>query len=318
MQERLSPRAANVLCLTEPAPTPRASSVGAKSGTGAGCPRRADVQRSVASSRQGIAMLRRLYHLTAILLGLAPAAFAQSEEELAKKLANPVASLISVPFQFNYNQGFADGDGDQYYLNIQPVIPVSISPDWNLISRTILPIYSQDGVIPGEGSQFGLGPTTQSFFFSPKEPTSFGLIWGVGPAFLIPTSTDGIAPNQWGAGITGVALKQSGGWTYGALANHLWSLTGNSRYGDVNQTFLQPFLNYTTPKATSFILNTESTYDWERSQWSVPINALVGQMFKVGNQRVQAAVGARYWADAPDGGPDGWGARFQITLLYPR
>ena len=104
----------------------------------------------------------------------------------------------------------------------------------------------------------------------------------------------------------------------GALANHIWSISGDDEDGDISQTFLQPFLNYTTPRATSFVLNTKSTYDWERSQWSVPINALVAQVFKVGDQRVQAGGGARYWAEAPEGGPDGWGARFVVTLLFPK
>jgi hypothetical protein len=187
-----------------------------------------------------------------------------------------------------------------------------------VISRTILPVVSQDGFLPDGDSQFGLGATTQSFFFSPKQPTAAGLIWGVGPAFLLPTATDGISTNQWGAGITGVALKQSGPWTVGGLANHIWSVTGNSSDGDISSTFLQPFLSYTTPKATSFTLNTEATYDWTNEQWSVPINFLVAQVVKIGKQPVQFGIGARYWADSPEFGPDGWGARAVVTFLFPK
>jgi hypothetical protein len=241
-----------------------------------------------------------------------------SSVELAKKLANPIASLISVPLQFNYNQGFAGGDGDQYYLNIQPVVPFSLNETWNLISRTILPIYNQDGVIPGEGSQFGFGPTTQSFFFSPKAPTANGLIWGVGPVALIPTATDDIAGSQWGLGVTGVALRQAGPWTVGGLANHIWSVSESDRDGEISSTFLQPFINYTTERATSFFINSETTYDWENEQWSVPINFGANQLLTIGNQPVQIGGGLRYWVESPDSGPQDWGARFNVVFLFPR
>lgn len=252
------------------------------------------------------------------LAALPQTASAQSADELAKKLANPISSLISVPFQANYDDGFGDGDGEQTYINIQPVIPISISENWNLISRTILPVVNQNDFTDDFSSKTGLGNITQSFFFSPKAPTKDGLIWGVGPVLQIPTATDGIAPNQWGAGITGVALKQSNGWTVGILANHVWSIGKSDQYGDSSNTFLQPFLSYTTEKATSFSLNTESSYNWETEEWSVPINLMVAQIVKIGGQPVSLQGGVRYWADSPEAGPDGWGARLAVTYLFPK
>lgn len=243
-----------------------------------------------------------------------------TDQDLAKKLANPIASLISVPFQFNYDQGLGpDGDGNRVLLNFQPVIPISINDDWNLISRTIVPIVWQDDVIPGAGSEFGLGNTVQSLFFSPARPVN-GFTWGVGPVLYLPTNTDDQLGNDtWGAGPTGVGLWQGNGWTVGMLANHIWSFAGESDAPDVNATFLQPFVSYTTKDAWTFSLNTESTYDWEAEAWSIPVNAVVSKLVTIGDQPVSLFVGARYWVESPDGtGPDGFGARAGVTLLFPK
>lgn len=255
---------------------------------------------------------------TAITLALcASAPFASGDEaDLALALSNPVANLISLPIQSNIDFGIGPGDGTKWTTNVQPVIPFGISEDWNLISRTILPVIEQNGITAGGTSDaFGLGDTVQSAFFSPKDPEPF--IWGFGPALLIPTATDSLLGNKlWGAGPTGVILKQSHGWTYGALANHLWDFAGSGN-GSVNATYLQPFLSYSTPKATSITANLESTYDWTNDQWTVPMNLLVSQIIKIGDHPVQLFVGGRYYFDAPTGGPE-WGLRFGLTFLFPK
>jgi len=240
--------------------------------------------------------------------------------ELAKKLANPIAALISVPLQYNYDQNFGpEDDGSISKLNIQPVIPASLNDDWNLITRVILPLVKQDDIpVKGQGES-GLGDIVASFFFSPKAPTSRGWIWGAGPVLLLPTaSDDSLGGEKWGLGPTAVALKQAGPWTVGALANHSWSVAGESDRADVNATFVQPFLSYITSTKTTFSLSSETTYDWESENWSVPVNATVSQLLKVRSQIFQVTVGARYWLDAPDNGPEGWGGRLQLTLLFPK
>ncbi|MFO1515012.1 MAG: transporter [Verrucomicrobiota bacterium] len=242
---------------------------------------------------------------------------ADSQAELAKKLNNPVASLISVPIQNNWDFGIGPADAMKYTANIQPVIPVSISEDWNVIVRTILPvIYAESPT--GGSSTSGLGDTTQSFFLSPKNPTKSGWIWGAGPVFYWPTSTDdALGTGKVGAGPTAVLLKQEHGWTYGILANHIWSFAGQGDTPDINATFLQPFLSFTTKTYTTFTLNTESTYDWDNSQWTVPLNLMVAQLVKIGKMPVQFQIGGRYYAERPMNGPD-WGLRFTVVFLFPK
>jgi hypothetical protein len=235
---------------------------------------------------------------------------------LAEKLSNPVSNLISVPFQFNYDCCIGPRGGSRVLLNIQPVIPFSISDDWTLIMRTIMPILAQEETVAGGGSHFGLGDISQSFFFSPKD--SGGIIWGVGPDLVWNTSTDpNLGGGKWAAGPTGVILKQSHGWTYGMLASHVWSFAGQSSRVSYANTFLQPFVGYTWPDTTGISVNTETTYSWYAQTWNVPINIALSHVYKFGKQPVSLQLGGRYSATTPNGqGPD-WGARFNVVFLFP-
>ena len=252
--------------------------------------------------------------------GTASAAGELSADELAKQLANPIASLISVPLQYNYDENIGPDDkGTRHTTNLQPVAPFSISEDWNLISRTILPLIDQTDIAPGTGNQSGTGDVVQSLFFSPKEPSESGWIWGVGPVFLLPTASDDLlGSDQWGMGPTAVALRQSGPWTYGALVNHIEHVTTDRGHADVSATFLQPFLVYGLPGGISIALNSETTYDWEGEEAAVPINLQMNKVSKIGSQMIQFGGGVRYWAESSDAGPEGWGARLNLVLLFPK
>jgi hypothetical protein len=236
---------------------------------------------------------------------------------MADKLNNPISDMISVPLQMNYDFNIGPLNGTRLQLNVQPVIPVSISPNWNMISRTIVPIiYQQETLPPGEGgAQFGMGDITQSFFFSPK---SGDVIWGLGPAFLFPFgSGQELSSEKWGVGPTAIVLRQSQGSTFGMLANHIWSFAGDDGRDDVSATFLQPFFAHTNASAFTYGANLEATYDWEHESWAVPLNLNVSKVIKLGGQHMSLGATARYWVDPSDNGPEGLAVRFTTTFIIP-
>jgi hypothetical protein len=238
-------------------------------------------------------------------------------QDLAKKLANPVASLISVPFQENIDFGGGPGDkGAKSTLNIQPVVPISLGK-MNLIVRTILPIVYQRNIAGLSSDQWGLGDTTQSFFFSPVTKPG-DIIWAIGPVGYYPTATDHrLGSEKWGAGVTGLLLKQNGPHTFGLLTNQIWSIAGTPDRPGISVLFLQPFYSHSNKHGLTVGLNSETTYDWKRDQWTIPLNVTVTQLAAIGQQHVSFGAGLRYYAEKPAGSPD-WGVRLIFTLLFPK
>lgn len=243
-----------------------------------------------------------------------------SDADLAQDLSNPLADLMSIPIQMNYDGDIGpQEDGWKLQTNIQPVIPVDLNDNWNIITRTIIPTIYQDDIFQGEGSQSGLGDINLSLFFSPNNPDSQGITWGVGPVLLFPTATDDLlGAEKWAAGPTAVALTVQGQWTIGMLANHIWSYAGESDRDDLSNTFLQPFAAYTWPSAWTVSLQSESSYNWESEKWSVPVNLGVTKLVKWGKLPVSLQAGLGYWLESPDAGPDGFRFRLQATFVLPK
>lgn len=237
--------------------------------------------------------------------------------ELAKKLANPIANLISVPFQNNTDYGIGDWNGTRNTLNFQPVIPIGISKNVNLITRMILPIVTQYNVT-GEGEkQNGFGDVLVSAFFSPINAEK--LTWGVGPVLLIPTGTNNyLTIEKFGIGPTAVALKQVNGWTIGGLINQIWSVAGSGERQDVSQMFFQPFVVFNWKTGAGAGANLEWTQNWKSGSTTLWLNPNLSAVTSLGKQKTQFVIGPRLNLAAPDGGKADWGWRAVVIFLFPK
>jgi hypothetical protein len=242
---------------------------------------------------------------------------AEPSEELAKKSQNPIADMVSVPFQSNTNFNSGPFNRTQEILNIQPVVPLHLNEDWNVISRTIIPLISQPDPLLDSNTN-GVGDITQSLFLSPAHPGA--LIWGVGPVFTVPAANDPIlGTGKFLFGPTAVFLTTPGHWVLGVLLNNQWSVGGNSLRPPVNTFLAQPFVNYNMAHGWYLTTAPVITSNWlaaSGQQWTVPIGGGFGRVFRVGDQPVNASLSGYYNAIHPTGTSD-WQLRVQVSLLYP-
>ena len=260
----------------------------------------------------------------ALLAGIVIAAPARAEltaEELAKLAQNPVGNLISVPFQNNTNLNFGPEKGTQDILNIQPVIPISVDSEWNIITRTIIPVIWNPSLGPGDPATNGVGDIQFNAFLSPAVPGQW--IWGAGVITQIPAnSNEELGNKNWGLGPTFVVLHLEKGdpWVYGVLANNLWSLTDNKQGGSYNNGLIQPFVNYNFPEGFYFTSAPILTVNWKAAsgqQWTVPLGGGVGKIFHLGKLPVNTQLSAYYNVAKPDFGAN-WQIRAQVQFMFPK
>jgi hypothetical protein len=227
---------------------------------------------------------------------------------------NPIANVISVPFQNNTYLNYGPYKSDANILVIQPVIPIKISSDWNVITRWVTPVVSLPRVSPSQGDKFGLGNMEPEFYFSPSHVGE--IIWGVGPKLYLPTATDkALGLDKWGGGPTAVALTIQGPWVAGVLANNVWAGSGAEK---VNELTINPFVNYNLSDGWYVSSAEVITANWQAKsgqQWTVPLGGGIGRLFHVGLQPVNARFELLNDVVHPQNAPN-WQLQFQVQFLF--
>jgi hypothetical protein len=251
----------------------------------------------------------------ALLLAQKPAE--DEATRLAKATQNPVADLVSLPFQFNFNTGGGLDDQTFFNLNFQPVMPVKgVVPNWTIIARTIVPYVS----VPAGGGtrQGGLGDIQGQFFLTPAQ--SGKLIWGVGPILSLPTATaDAARTGSWAIGPTAVFLTSTGPWVLGALINNLWTFADEGGSPEVNQFTLQPFINYNFGHGWAVASAPLITANWDApsgEEWNVPLGAGISKTTVFNGRPISVGVQYYHNVERPSGSAANQ-VRIQLSLLYP-
>jgi hypothetical protein len=245
---------------------------------------------------------------------------ALSATELAKQTQNPVADLISVPFQFNTYFETGPLGRTQNVLVIQPVIPIHLNEDWNFIARPIIPIIDSAPMFEGQDRNTGLGDIQFEGFFVPKAKVLGDWTLGIGPVMQFPTNTgpDGRYGNDnWAAGPALLLMQGKGHWVFGGLFTQLWSYAGSD--DEINESNFQPFVNYNLKDGWYLHSDPTFKYNWSADSseaWTVPVGGGLGKVVKIGKMPVNLRLASYYFAEAPRTGSD-WQLQFQVQLLFP-
>jgi hypothetical protein len=254
-----------------------------------------------------------------IIAGVQPA-WAQESSNMAKQAQNPIARLISVPFENDFNPQTGSSKNDEYVLQVKPVVPLKLSNDWNLITRTVIPVIQVPDLTHNISGVSGIGDVNLSLFLSPSR-AFHKIIWGAGPIVSFPTaSQDILGTKKVSVGPTAVVLKIQGHWLFGTLVNNVFSVAGPSARADVNQMFMQPFVNYNFRHGWYLTSSPEVTADWEKQRaqrWVVPVGGGVGKIVKVGDLPMNIYTQFFSNVERPQGTTD-WSARLQVQLLFPK
>jgi hypothetical protein len=205
-------------------------------------------------------------------------------------------------------------------LNIQPVIPINLTADWNLITRTIVPVIYEPYISPAAGNAAGMDDAQIALYLSPAAPKD-SIIWGVGPAISFPTATERyLGQGKFSAGLSAVVLTIRGPWLVGLLATDSTSVGGESDRPDVHQFLVQPFVNFNFPHGWYLASSPIITANWKASsdeRWTVPLGGGGGKILRIGTQRLNVHVQAFDNVVHPhDAG--NWTLRVQVQLLFPR
>lgn len=236
----------------------------------------------------------------------------ESVDKISKELSNPISSIYIFPFEYDYDSDIGPNYGKRSTLTIEPVTPINLGKDWKVIIRTVIPLIEQHDVLSKGSSQHGIGDIEQSYFFAPQK--SEGVIWGVGPIVSFPIGNDEFSINKWSVGPAAVAVVQKDKWTYGMLAEQLWSVGGEGDR-DVNESMLQPFLAYHITGGWTISGNIDASYDWVDDQWSIPLEAGVSKVVKIGGLvPVSIGLSPRYYIKRTDYDPR-WGIKLMVAVV---